>query len=194
MDVFRAAHYLRQAALGLQHAHEHHAVHCHVEPANLMLDRTGQVKIIDLGYCRSLGSPLHAWRMDDGTQWPIDFFSPEQAAQNVAIDARTDVYSLGAVFYFLLTGQTPFPKAPATQKLLWIQKRLPQAIRERRPETPPELTAIVMRMMERDRERRYQTANEVAEALAPWADAADPVPPDVEMPCHCKAVQALLAG
>jgi eukaryotic-like serine/threonine-protein kinase len=124
----------------------------------------------------------------------VDYLSPEQAAQNVGIDARTDVYSLGAVFYFLLTGQPPFPEGTAAQKLLWIQTRTPQAIREVRPDTPPELATIVMRMMERDREQRFQTAREVAEALAPWADAADPIPPAEEMPRHCKLVQALLTG
>jgi eukaryotic-like serine/threonine-protein kinase len=151
------------------------------------------VKIVDLGYCRSLAARPHGWRLDE-RQWPIDFFSPEQAAQSVAIDARTDVYSLGAVFYFLLTGQPPFPDGTTGQKLVWIQTRAPRAIRELRPQILPELAAIVMRMIKQDREKRFQTAQQVADGLAPWAAPVGPVPPQAEMPRHCKLVQALLAG
>src|SRR5262249_35953822 len=102
--------------------------------------------------------------------------------------------SLGAVFYFLLAGQPPFPEGTTAQKLDWIQTRVPRAIRELRPRVLPELAAIVLRMIEQDREERFQTAQQVADALAPRAAPVGPVPPEAERPRHCKLIQALLAG
>jgi serine/threonine protein kinase len=180
LPVARAADYARQAALGLQHAHEHGLVHRDVKPSNLLVDRSGTVKVLDLGLVRffhDAGDDLSRWRGNApvGT-W--DYMAPEQALDSQAVDTRADVYSLGATLYFLLAGHPPFPPGGGTHKMLWLQTREPKPIREVRPEVPEGLAAALARMMAKDLPRRYQTPGQVAEALAPWAGS--PAPPPAE--------------
>ena len=184
MDPLRAAHYVRQAALGLQHAYEAGLVHRDVKPSNLLLDRAGVVKILDMGLARffreesddlsvpGLASPL-------GT---AEYIAPEQALDSHAADIRADIYSLGATFYFLLAGHSPFHKGTALEKMLSHQTRQPRPIRELRPEAPPGLAAVIERMMAKEPAERYQTPAQAAEALAAWTKAPIPPPPQEEMP------------
>ncbi len=107
--------------------------------------------------------------------------SPEQALDSHTADTRADVYSLGATLYFLLAGHSPFAGRTTTEKVLWLQTRLPRPIRELRPEVPAGLAAVLERMMAKDPAQRYPTPAAVAEALAPWAQAgATPWPPVIE--------------
>ncbi len=184
MDPLRAAHYVRQAALGLQHAFEAGLVHRDVKPSNLLLDREGVVKILDMGLARffreesddlsvpGLASPL-------GT---ADYIAPEQAADSHAADVRADIYSLGATFYFLLAGHGPFHEGTALEKMLSHQTRQPRPIRDLRPEAPPGLAAVIERMMAKEPAQRYQTPAQAAEALADWTQTPIPHPPQEEMP------------
>lgn len=181
MDMTRSAHYIRQAALGLQYAHEKGLVHRDVKPANLMIDRRGQVRILDMGLARfeqeggvlTRGAVLGA----------PEYLAPEQAVDSHNVDTRADVYSLGGTFYFMLTGQPPYAeeKGP-TQKLLAKQARDPQPLARLCRDARPDLIALVERMMARDLNRRYRTPGEVAEALVPWTKTAIPPPPEAEMP------------
>ena len=109
-----ACEVIRQAALGLQHAHEHKLVHRDVKPANLMLSRDGVVKVLDLGLAKfqaerrasdQLGSELTQAGMTMGT---VDYMAPEQWEHAGIVDVRADIYSLGCTFFFLLTGTPPF--------------------------------------------------------------------------------------
>src|SRR5262249_26763645 len=89
----------------------------------------------------------------------------------------------GCTFYFLLSGQNPFPQAKTMQeKLTFQQVRRPRPIRDRRPEVPAELAAVLDKMMAKDVTQRYQTPAEVVEALAPWTQGAIPLPREEEMP------------
>ncbi len=183
LDPLRAAHYVRQAALGLQHAHEAGLVHRDVKPANLLLDRAGTVKVLDLGLARFFHDEADDLSRRDGAG-PLgtgDYMAPEQALDSHRVDIRADVYSLGATFYFLLAGTGPF-QGGAVQKLMRHQFARPRPIREVRPDVPEGLAAVLDRMMAKDPARRYQTPAEVVEALAPWARAPIPPPPPEEMP------------
>jgi serine/threonine protein kinase/Tol biopolymer transport system component len=197
MDVTRAAHYTRQAALGLHHAHEAGMVHRDVKPGNLLVDRQGVVKILDLGLARFFTdeddklTKQHDERNILGT---ADYLSPEQAINSHAVDIRTDIYSLGATLYFLLAGRPPFAEGTVAQKLIAHQMRTPEPICTLRPETPEGLAAVVGKMMAKDPAQRYQTPAEVYEALAPWTQAPIAPPADEEMPHSSRRLRGVSAS
>ena len=193
MDVTRAAHYVRQAALGLHHAHLAGLVHRDVKPGNLLLDRQGVLKILDMGLARFFHdkedglTKQHDERNILGT---ADYLAPEQAMDSHAVDIRADIYSLGATFYFLLAGKPPFADGTVAQKLVWHQMRAPEPVRTVRPETPEGLAAVLAKMMGKDPAERYQTPAEVYEALAPWTQTPIPPPPEEEMPRSGRRVRS----
>jgi serine/threonine protein kinase len=183
MDYHRAAHYIRQAALGLQHAHEAGLVHRDIKPSNLLLDRTGTVKVLDMGlalFFRDEADDLTR-EQGQGVLGTTDYMAPEQAQDSHTVDGRADIYSLGATFYFLLTGRSPFKKG-AARKPAGSAGQQPQPVREVRPDLPEGLVDVVERMLAKDPARRYQTAANVAEALLPWAGTPIPPPGEEEMP------------
>jgi WD40 repeat protein len=184
LSVGRAVHYVRQAAEGLQHAFEAGLIHRDVKPANLLLDRGGTVKVLDLGLARfqsDQADQITKQHDSNTVLGTIDYLAPEQAL-NAAVDIRADVYSLGMTFYFLLTGHTPFEGGTARQKLLWHQAREPKPVTELRPEVPRLLAEVLEKMIAKDPAKRYQTPAEVGEALSPWAPDTLPPPPEKEMP------------
>src|SRR5262245_10670125 len=185
MDVLRTSHYIRQAALGLQHAHETAAlVHRDVKPGNILVDRNGIVKVLDMGLARFFNDEDDQLtkKHDENVLGTADYLAPEQALDSHSVDIRADVYSLGGTFYFCLTGRTPFAEGTVAQKLIWHQTRQPKPIRSIRPEVPEGIVAIVERMMAKDAGQRFQTPQEIADALAPWTQTPIPPPPDSEMP------------
>jgi serine/threonine protein kinase len=195
LDVIRAAHYVRQAALGMQHIYEAGLVHRDIKPGNLLLDRRGVVRVLDLGLARFFHDHQDVLTvMYDGNRilGTADYLSPEQARDSHDVDIRTDVYSLGGTFYFLLTGRPPFLGRTVAQKLLAHQTKEPTPVRELRPEVPKKLAAVLDRMMAKDPAKRYPTPAAVAAALAPWTRTPTPPPPEAEMPRLCRA--ALAAG
>ncbi len=186
MAVIRAAHYLRQAALGLQHAYEIAGiVHRGIKPADILVDRTGVVKIIDFGMARVSGNVESGptLRYDEAVADNPDYVAPEQALESGRADIRSDIYSLGATFYFCLTLYAPFQGGSVAQKLIWLQTRQPEPIRRLRPRLPEDLAAPIERMMAKDPAQRPQTPLEVADALAPFTAEPSCPPPEDEMPC-----------
>ena len=108
MPYERAAHYIRQAAQGLQHAHECGLVHRDIKPGNLLVDRAGTVKLLDLGLARifhETTDDLTTGRDARTLLGTVDYLAPEQALNSHDVDIRADIYGLGATFYFLLTGK-----------------------------------------------------------------------------------------
>ncbi|MCZ2341031.1 MAG: protein kinase [Bacteroidales bacterium] len=182
----RASHYIAQAALGLQHAHERGMVHRDIKPANLLLDRTGTVKLLDMG----LALLFH--EDDDNLTKEHDaasilgtaeFLAPEQAMDSHAVDIRADIYSLGMTLYFLLSGKTPFGEGGTTaQKLIWHQIRPPKPIQEYRPDVPDALWNVLQKMLAKSPDERYQTPMDVVVALQPWTSQPIAPPAESEMP------------
>jgi putative heme-binding domain-containing protein len=166
-----ACEYIRQAAIGLQHAHEANLVHRDIKPANLLVTAEGVVKILDLGLARFAveGQESLTKKFDENTvMGTADYLAPEQALDLHDVDARGDIYSLGATFYALLAGAPPFPEGTAAQKLLWHQMRVPAPIHVRRTDVPAELSHIITTLMDKVPQRRVQSCAEVAALLEPW--------------------------
>jgi eukaryotic-like serine/threonine-protein kinase len=157
------ADYLRQAALGLKHAYEAGLVHRDIKPTNLMVDREGVVKILDLGLARFFED-----EDDVLTQGAVlgsaDYIAPEQAIDSHSVDIRADIYSLGATFWYCLSGSRP-PRAG----LDFIRRPSQQLISQPRTDVPEGLWQVLRKMMAPRPDDRYQTPSEVAEAIAPWA-------------------------
>ncbi|HSQ57672.1 MAG TPA: serine/threonine-protein kinase [Gemmata sp.] len=192
-DPIRAAHYTAQSAIGMQHGHELGMVHRDIKPGNLLLDRSGVIKVLDMGLARFFNKQQDSVteKYDDkcvlGT---ADYLAPEQAVSNM-VDIRADIYALGGTFYFMLTGQTPFPDGTIAAKLVAHQTREPRAVESFRADVPPGMIAVLRKMMAKEPRDRYQEPIEVAEALAEWADHPITPPPPREMPAHCPLVQSL---
>jgi serine/threonine protein kinase len=185
MDVLRATHYMRQAALGLQHAHDAAGlVHRDIKPGNILVDRNGIVKVLDMGLARFFHDDTDdlTKKYDENVLGTADYLAPEQALDSHTADIRADIYSLGGTFYYCLTGRPPFAEGSVAQKLIWHQTRNPKPIASLRPEVPAEIIAVIDKMMMKDKAARYQTPQEVADALAPFTQTPIPPPPDVEMP------------
>ncbi len=171
LPVSLACDYIRQAALGLEHAHQHGMVHRDITPRNLMLTEQGQVKVLDFG----LAYFVREVRTGDETAAPVallgsvDYMAPEQAADPQAADIRADVYGLGCVLHFLLSGAPPFPRGSLQERLRAHAELAPLRIEDLRDDVPAELATIIGRMLAKSPADRYQTPGEVAAALAPLA-------------------------
>jgi serine/threonine-protein kinase len=173
LPVAEACDYARQAAVGLQHAHESGFVHRDIKPANLLLAKDGLVKILDLGLAR-LQHPTAA-QLSARSLTPkgvvigtVDYLAPEQARNAKTADSRADLYSLGCTFYFLLTARVPFAAKSLMQKLMLHMQAEPAPVASVRRDVPPAVAAILQRMMAKQPKDRYQTAGEVATALEPY--------------------------
>jgi serine/threonine protein kinase len=164
-----ATEYVAQAAAGLQHAHEKGFIHRDVKPGNLMRDKSGLIKILDMGLARSsTGGDNLTERLDNGAVvGTADFIAPEQALNQPNIDGRADIYSLGASFFALIIGKPPF-EGNTTQKLLQHQLRSAPKLAALDATLPKGLSAVVAKMLAKKPEDRYQTPAEVIAALAPW--------------------------
>jgi serine/threonine protein kinase len=189
LPIERACDYIRQAALGLQHAHERGLVHRDIKPSNLLLNaRDDTVKLLDLGLARlnrraNGEGALPTLTCTGQIMGTPDFIAPEQARDTHTADIRADLYSLGCTLYFLLTARAPFPIGSMLEKLLKHQLDTPTPLERLRPETPPQVVAVVNRLMAKHPENRYQTPAEAAAALAPLSGGSTrpAAPPTVQI-------------
>lgn len=177
LSVAAACELLRQTAIGIQYAHEQGVFHRDIKPGNIMLDQFGAVRILDLGLARIVDKKeedapeLTSEQQILGT---LDYMAPEQILSSRDVDARTDVYALGATLYFLLTGQVIFPadKSDSTMnKGMRILNDSVQDARELREDIPPELAELLSSCLKKDPQQRLQTAGELAQRLGQWASA-----------------------
>lgn len=197
LEIKRAAHYIRQAAVGLEHAHQAAGlVHRDIKPGNILVDRTGMVKVLDMGLARFFHDEddILTKKYDENVLGTADYLAPEQALDSHSVDIRADIYSLGATFYFMLTGSTPFSEGTVAQKLIWHQTRQPKPVRNLRPEVPAELVMVLEKMMAKSPAQRYQTPAEVVQALEPFTREAVPPPPEREMPLLSPAATGTSPG
>ncbi len=131
LSFAQAADFTRQAALGLQHAHEAGLIHRDVKPANLLCDKNQRVKILDLGlapFSRD-GEASLTLLHNENVLGTADYLAPEQALSSHDVDSRADIYSLGCTLYYLLTGQAPFPEGTLAQRIAKHQTKMPPDIR-----------------------------------------------------------------
>ncbi len=162
-----------EVARGLAAAAAAGLVHRDIKPANLLVDRHGRVKILDLGIVRLPGEDTLP-RVDagDGTDvilGTLDYLAPEQAVDSSTVDARADVYSLGATLYFLLAGHPPFPGTDIRHKLAAKQYGDPLPIHRLRPDVEPALSDAIHALLARDPAARCASAEEAVRILAPFA-------------------------
>lgn len=155
-------------AEGLHHAHTKGIIHRDIKPSNLILDREGRLRILDFGLARLEGQESLTLSGDVvGT--PL-YMSPEQArARRIPIDHRTDVYSLGATMYEMLTWQPPFKGKDHRDTLSQILSADPQPVRRRNPTVPRDLETIVLACLRKDASDRYATAEALAKDLMRFA-------------------------
>ncbi|MGF1577734.1 MAG: protein kinase [Gemmataceae bacterium] len=196
LDPLRAANYVYQTAFGLAHAHEAGLVHRDVKPGNLLVDRQGTVKVLDMGLARFFNDDedMLTRKYDENVLGTADYLAPEQAVDSHEADTRADIYSLGATFYFMLTGKPPFEGGTVAQKLIWHQTKSPEPVTKFRQDVPPDLLAILHKMMEKQLEDRYQHPTEVSEALAQWCQTPVPPPTEEEMPRLSRAATGPKTG
>jgi response regulator RpfG family c-di-GMP phosphodiesterase len=175
----QACEWIRQAACGLQVAHDHHLIHRDIKPSNLLLTVHGQVKLVDFGLARQFQSRLTDPRVTLGS---LEFMPPEQSRDPSEVGVEADIYGLGATLFWLLTGQPPYPRARNMgEALRALQSRPPRRLRELRSDLPPELEQLVDRMVHADPTQRPALPLAVMNALLPFAvehaiAAADSVP------------------
>lgn len=197
-----ACEYIKQAAAGLQHAHEAGLIHRDIKPSNLLVTHHGKgrpqlqrksgliagpasptptptngrptgvgtVKILDMGLARLTEALDDASKVSALTQagsviGTPDFIAPEQARDATTVDHRADLYSLGCTFYFLLTGRPPFPEGTSVEKLLKHQRENPMPLEQIRRGVPTEVLQVVYRLMEKNPNTRFQTAQEAVDRL-----------------------------
>ena len=171
--VAAAVEYAIQTCEGLDEAHRAGIVHRDIKPSNLFLTRrpngTPCIKVLDFGISKAVimvraSDTLHSTSDQAVFGTPL-YMSPEQMRATRDVDARADLWSLGASLYELLTGAAPFPAESIVDLAYRIANESPPSLREKRPEVPEGLEAIVLRCLERDRDRRFPDARSLATAL-----------------------------
>jgi hypothetical protein len=195
LPVREACDLARQAALGLQHAHERGLVHCDIKPQNLLLTPGGQLKILDFGLARVLEEGGGAVTLPSGTFLGTpDYVAPEQARDPSRADIRSDVYSLGCTLYHLLAGHPPFPSGAPLQKLLAHQECSPPPLAAARGDVPEALARVLERMLAKAPAKRYATPAELAADLARVAEPAAATPAPARRRSARRALLAAAGG
>lgn len=167
LPLDEAIAYTLQVADALAHAASRNVVHRDIKPSNMLIAPGGQVKLIDMGLARlreadAVAADLTASGVTLGT---FDYISPEQARDPRNADVRSDIYSLGCTFFFMLTGRPPFLGGTMLQKLLQHQADEPPDVRQFRPDLPDEVMRVLRVMLAKDPARRYRNPAELVNDL-----------------------------
>jgi serine/threonine-protein kinase len=176
LDIPEAVEYVIQACEGLAEAHARGIVHRDVKPENLFLverDDIRSIKILDFGISKSAlsdQSPVSGVKTQNIMGSPC-YMSPEQLRSTKTVDHRADIWSLGAVLFELLTGHTPYDHSnkSLTEIIALILEEPPRKLAQFRKDVPPELEAVILRCLMKDKDQRMQNAAELAIALLPFA-------------------------
>jgi serine/threonine protein kinase len=198
LPVHDACDYIRQAALGLQHAHERGLVHRDIKPTNLLrANQGGVVKLLDLGLARlqetdedssssyteaPVGGLQHSVLTQTGkVMGTPDYIAPEQARDSHNVDIRADLYSMGCTLYFLLAGFPPFSGNTYLEKMVQHQTAEAVPLETLRPEIPTTVGAIVRQLMAKQPEKRFQTPGQLAAALTALSLPVSTIPTSTQV-------------
>lgn len=159
-DLIRLAINITQT---IAQIHQKQVYHCDINPSNIVLNQqTGEVKLIDFGHATHFSASKPTFLASSSLKDKWAYISPEQTGQiNREVDYRTDFYSLGITFYELLTGQLPFN---CDNSLAWVHHHLaktPATPHDLMPQIPSQLSDIVMKLMAKDPDERYQSASDI---------------------------------
>jgi len=166
-----AVSYVLQVAEALEHASQRHVVHRDIKPSNVLVTAERRAKLVDMGLARlRMESDREDLTASGVTLGTFDYISPEQARDPRIADVRSDLYSLGCTFYFMLTGQPPFPEGTLLQKLLSHSSDHPADPRRIRPELDDQVVKIIDTLMAKQPRDRYQQPNELIGELLLVAD------------------------
>lgn len=168
----QACDFFLQVAAGLEHAHSHGLVHRDVKPANLLVERSGAVKLLDFGLALdAAGDDEFSLAMIFGHDCvgTEDFIAPEQVSDSSKVDGRADLYSLGCTFHYALTGVVPYPFPSNAEKLEAHRSPSIRPTKDIPADVPQAVRSVVERLMASQAADRFQTAGELAAALAPLA-------------------------
>ncbi len=155
----QALTWMADVAAAMDFSHRASIVHRDMKPANVMIDRTGAVKVMDFGIARAMNDTSATMTQTSAVMGTAQYLSPEQA-RGLKVDPRSDIYSMGCVLFELLTGEPPFtgdsPVAVAHQHV-HEDPPLPSSVR---PDIPPELDSVILKAISKNPANRYQTAAE----------------------------------
>ncbi|MFO0845149.1 MAG: serine/threonine-protein kinase [Gemmataceae bacterium] len=173
----RAIHFLRQVCEALREAHGVGLMHRDIKPSNVMACKRGGVfdvtKLLDFGLVQQMKPSAESLKLTVAgvVLGSPPYMSPEQAMGRRDVDARSDIYSLGGVGYYLLTGQPPFPRETAMEMMLAHAYEAPSPPSRLRPDLPDDVQAVILRCLSKKPEDRYASVEELRRALDACADA-----------------------
>jgi serine/threonine protein kinase len=175
LTMQQAASVIMQAASGLDFAHQGGLIHRDVKPGNVLVTPAGVAKVSDLGLAGCVHEGEHDPRAGKIIGTP-DYLSPEQIRNPYEVTSVTDIYSLGCTLYYAVTGKVPFPGGTAASKARRIKDETPMHPRQFSPDISEEFVEIIADMMEKNPQKRIQSAADVAARLEPWASEVSPIP------------------
>lgn len=163
---------MRQVVLALQKAHEEGIVHRDIKPENILVTRKVEVKVTDFGLSRFFSGDAPATNLTQSgvTLGTPLYMSPEQV-QGHTVDNRSDIYSFGVTCYHLLAGEPPFRGASAFDVALKHVQEQPRPLSDLRPDLPPDVCAMIHKMMAKNPDERYQSAKDVLRELVKMREA-----------------------
>jgi tetratricopeptide (TPR) repeat protein len=192
---------IRQICLALEAAHGVGVIHRDLKPQNVMRDKSGRILVMDFGLARSIES--EGMTQTGAMVGTMEYMSPEQA-MGQELDQRSDIFSVGLIFYELLTGRMPYKADTALASLIKRSQERAIPVAELDPEIPTGLSDIVSKCLERDLNQRYHTVQEILADLDAWqghkpisasyAGAAIPQPPSAHIPWKWVAAGALVVA